>query len=355
VPEETFEIFRNSLGFYLRTARTRLGYSLRELEGISGVSDAQIRRIECGDFNCAIDTFLRLCVALGLPFGELLECIATPTESLVMKSLNSDPAVKALLREAGMLSDWQRAVGLQLLASLGLLLAHCVFSSNPAKRFADSAFADDPMKRALEPLVASLDSNIPADARLRFLCDLQQACLPTLLSLGFASHGEMVALLKRHSDRPSMTSAFFGPEPQNFPAWLPNPDLARIYSFTPFENWRKQQALDKFLNSESIRLMRLTWASLKSQLRKATEPRGKRAALAKSVGIYQSRLNSWLDGEEQPGAELTFRLLEWVATEEAKQQSPGGALTPPEQMTPKGIKSEQESPARSRKRGHKKH
>ena len=83
-------------------------------------------------------------------------------------------------------------------------------------------------------------------------------------------------------------------------------------------------------------LVRLTWNHLRKRLKKATAETGKQAAAAEFVGVNRSNLYRWVEGDREPGAEATFRLLEWVTAEEAKQQqSAASARTP---ATPKAQK-----------------
>jgi DNA-binding transcriptional regulator YiaG len=57
----------------------------------------------------------------------------------------------------------------------------------------------------------------------------------------------------------------------------------------------------------------------------ATKARGKKAALAKFLKVDPPRVSDWLRGRYKPTGEVTLRLLEWVAAEEAQQKTPGGA------------------------------
>lgn len=92
--------------------------------------------------------------------------------------------------------------------------------------------------------------------------------------------------------------------------------------------------------------VRLTWNDLKKRLVRATADSGKKAEAAKFVGVHQSNLTRWLNTDREPGAGATFRLLEWVTAEEAKQQSSQGAQTPGEPVTPKGISNEEDYSSR---------
>jgi DNA-binding XRE family transcriptional regulator len=90
---------------------------------------------------------------------------------------------------------------------------------------------------------------------------------------------------------------------------------------------KTESSVDRLLKREENSDVSLTWKQLKSRLKAATQRRGKRAELASAIDVYQSRLNSWLDKSSEPGAEATFRLLEWVIAQEG-QSSGITSLTP---------------------------
>ncbi len=82
-----------------------------------------------------------------------------------------------------------------------------------------------------------------------------------------------------------------------------------------------------------------SWSTLRSRVIALTSKRGERAALARVFNVTPQAVSEWVRGISMPNADLTIRLLAWVATEEAKKRRPGSADTPPERKTPKGIQS----------------
>ena len=116
-------------------------------------------------------------------------------------------------------------------------------------------------------------------------------------------------------------------------------ELRRVAQMGWIENRTPKNIVDDSKQLADKTLVSLTWKELKRRLKNATAERGKKTAAADFAGVDRSNMNRWLDDDQEPGAEAAFRLLEWVTAEEAKQKSPDGALTPPEQMTPKGIQA----------------
>lgn len=56
-----------------------------------------------------------------------------------------------------------------------------------------------------------------------------------------------------------------------------------------------------------------------SRVSRAAKVRGTKAEIALHLGVVPQRLNDWLSGVNEPGGEITLRLLEWVTAAEAKQ------------------------------------
>lgn len=63
----------NSLGAYLRAARTQAGLSLRDLEGLTGIDDSYLVKLENNQkTNPSADVLQRIADALELDASELL-------------------------------------------------------------------------------------------------------------------------------------------------------------------------------------------------------------------------------------------------------------------------------------------
>jgi hypothetical protein len=90
--------------------------------------------------------------------------------------------------------------------------------------------------------------------------------------------------------------------------------------------------------------------NLLADVNRLTKEPGMKTKLADFLGAPLTSVSRWLSGEREPGGETTLRLLQWVGQQEGKQESPGGAQTPPEPKT-QVRKSVYEKQTRVRKRG----
>ena len=59
--------------------------------------------------------------------------------------------------------------------------------------------------------------------------------------------------------------------------------------------------------------------NLLNRLKKASEQRGKKSALAKFLGVSLVQVSQWLMGDREPGGETTLRLLHWVEQQERQK------------------------------------
>jgi transcriptional regulator with XRE-family HTH domain len=69
------------------------------------------------------------------------------------------------------------------------------------------------------------------------------------------------------------------------------------------------------LTTETVRPV---MPKLIERLKRATAQRGSKTALAKWLGVHRQCVTDWLSGQE-PGGEMTLRLLQWVELQERKQ------------------------------------
>ncbi len=123
-----------ALGIILRQARIDNGATLIDIARLTGVSKAQISRIERGEFNATLDTFSRIAIAAGMRPGNLLELALDCDHETLLKKVKKDQDLAADLKNGGWTSDPQRE-------NVFLFCAHCVaglavllWSSDPVDR-----------------------------------------------------------------------------------------------------------------------------------------------------------------------------------------------------------------------------
>lgn len=314
--------------------------TLRDLERASGVSNSEISKIESGSQDCRLESFVKISIALGIPFGRLLDDLVLPdfpgysdrilTETLLLDVTASCVELRpAFALNMGMIAAWA---------------AHLIQCGHPILRARRVVYYSEALYRSFESFARFLDALEDFAARREMLSELSVRPGEWLLKRGIGGGELFVDMAKRllgEDGRPLVldgsalallgirsTSLLwfpFFPQEFNQPA-CPAPAFGSIIKID-----ETKQVADNSLVS-------LTWKELKRRLKKVTAERGKKAAAADFAGVDRSNMNRWLDDDQEPGAEAAFRLLEWVTAEEAKQKSSVGALTPPEPKTqPKDI------------------
>jgi len=59
---------------------------------------------------------------------------------------------------------------------------------------------------------------------------------------------------------------------------------------------------------------------LLNAVRRLTEPFGKKAALARELGVTRQHVNAWLVGIHEPSGRIALELAEWVRLEDENQK-----------------------------------
>jgi transcriptional regulator with XRE-family HTH domain len=97
------------------------------------------------------------------------------------------------------------------------------------------------------------------------------------------------------------------------------------------------------------------WEGLRLRLVHATSNRGRKAELARELGVHRQTVSLWLSEEHtMPSAETTLWLQNWVTEAERKEANEkkraGGAITPPAPRTRKAKSTKNEKANRSQRR-----
>lgn len=101
------------------------------------------------------------------------------------------------------------------------------------------------------------------------------------------------------------------------------------------------------LKSISVDVQPNQLSKLLKRLNSLTAERGKKAELAKLLGVPAARVSEWLSGDKEPGGESTLRLLAWVQAEEDKQTKSPGRVSSTTRAETRKRKSSYEKPKSS--------
>jgi transcriptional regulator with XRE-family HTH domain len=166
-----------NLGAYLKIARQRIGFSLRRLERASGVSDSEIFQIEAGSQKCTLESFVRICSALGVPCGYVLDNVVKVEVDPYFTSMRSGPlwaqvedVVRDLAKEvADETFIKQVALNLSMMAAFA---AHLIRCSRPSARAKEMGYPDDKIKAAFLRFTDWIESDPSPLERLSVLSAL---------------------------------------------------------------------------------------------------------------------------------------------------------------------------------------
>ncbi|MGB9475502.1 MAG: helix-turn-helix transcriptional regulator, partial [Candidatus Udaeobacter sp.] len=142
---------------YLREKRLGYGLSLRELERQTGISDSEIHKLEVGNQECRLSSFIRICSGLGIPPGLALDQVILSSYSFFIPRIRSDPGFKHLCRKR-----WKHypgrwkglAVQLGMFCSTAAHLLRCADATGRAQSF---LYPTNAVRKAFTQFAASVD------------------------------------------------------------------------------------------------------------------------------------------------------------------------------------------------------
>jgi transcriptional regulator with XRE-family HTH domain len=83
------------------------------------------------------------------------------------------------------------------------------------------------------------------------------------------------------------------------------------------DGWKNNDLTDK-ADSLTTDGVQPVLPKLIQRLKRATEARGSKSELAARLGVHRQCVTDWLSGKQEPGGEITLRLLHWVEQRERK-------------------------------------
>ncbi len=306
---DDFSISGVSIGQHLANARSRIGLSVGELAGLSGVSYSLIVQLEAGRENITIRTLARLCGALAISPARLIENAILVDRTFYRlaseREDNEDGVFRAYLDEKGPLPDEAekglRRASIDLVSGCCQVVAAAVRSVEPLLIFSHAIRPEHPnLMSRFDEFSKRINKLGDEFKPFELLKDLRAKPYWTLKKNGVIDRSVLHEFITWSE----------GQHPRK--TWDPMMTILRNMGLDMF---RSNVTIHPMISVSDSRLERLL-----KRLKAATTERGSKAKLARSLGVVPQRLAEWLNGTHAPSAEITLRLLEWVAVAEANQQ-----------------------------------
>lgn len=200
-------IFRSeSIGYWLRESRLQRGLSLRELEALSGVSNSEISKVESWRQDCRFESFVRLCAALGIPPGRILDDSSFSNVGVFHRCLLADPDFNAIVTE--LRADKYReplALNLASACTFAAILLRC---SCALRRASAATYPNVEMKSAYAAFAARLDAADDHLERSGIIDALLSHPISELRNQGLISRPWLTALAQPKKVRPTVWTPY---------------------------------------------------------------------------------------------------------------------------------------------------
>ncbi len=128
------------IGGDIREIRVRAGMSLRELEKASGVTDSEIYKIEAGLQDSRLDSFVRICAALGVKVGQMIDDAVLPNMNHYMEPIERAGTAKDFCKSLGVSDGGVEALVASLLGSYAAFIHHLLIASDPVRLSLDASY-----------------------------------------------------------------------------------------------------------------------------------------------------------------------------------------------------------------------
>jgi transcriptional regulator with XRE-family HTH domain len=209
---------------YLRQARLETGLSLRELERKTGVSDSEIYKIETGDQECRLSSFIKVCAALGVPGGLVLDQVVSSSMAYFFPLVANDPDFASFAASRWTLNNFARHAVIDQIACLCSVAAHLLRCSDATRKAQSLRYPGPDTEKAFVAFGQLVDATSEGLERLSILAALERTpitelhrhnliCTPLLQ--------DVVKKAKRARAQPSLVPGIIRGE--GVPIWWPLP------------------------------------------------------------------------------------------------------------------------------------
>lgn len=289
--------------------------SIRRLASNAGISHSQIVRIESGDFDCTVNSYVAICGALGIRFSDLLERCTTLNGDLYWNALANEfekPLPKQFQTDQKSLNAL-RTLAFGSAIALGWLLR----VTSPRSHAIRLIYPRESLMRAFISLAIDLESNpLALNQRVALLRQLQEAPLATLVStIRFPTSEAVAEQVAQDSLSKKSQSGSWWPlqMSSNIEIWdQMEPSLEFI---------RKENDLTQSETPSKVSSVKTQLPNLLERLKKATAETGKKSELAEFLSratggkVPLASVSRWLSGEREPGGEVALQMDAWVTAE----------------------------------------
>lgn len=310
-------IYKSEQAFaLLRWLRERRGLSQRALAALTGIAHSEIQRIESNQQECRVSSLVRICSALDVPAGWVLDVMVQSNIALFHRKVLNDPGFSVLIESLQIIDKTSEKAAASLLSQACILAAILLRVSAPLRRAAFHNYPTEDWRDRFLSFAQRLESNTKAHDRARSLRLLREQPVAQLQRLGLLSRSSLdpkeQGLGLSKMERRELS---FGGE-----LWsLTFKEIEFLWGLSPDD--KKQSLTDTSEQPRSIGDVKIAsqWPELKKRLQKATEEIGAKPALAKVLNVDPTQISQWLSESKsarEPGGDYALRLLKWVELQE---------------------------------------
>jgi transcriptional regulator with XRE-family HTH domain len=297
----------------LHLLREKRGLTQRALGALGNIAHSEVQRVESGQQECRLSSFIAICGELGVPPGWVLDLMIRSNPALFFQRLEGDPGFTNLMESLGITVKREREDLALHLASACELAAVLLRLSAPRRRAQFQHYPTDEWRSCFLEFARRVESFAESFDRMATLVALRNKPVATLKRFGLLPRASLEQkrddLRLPKSERKSLS---FGGD---------------LYSLKFEESWgllgiARTPGTNELTDAETRgRAGSVKLPGLLVRLKKATEPAGKKTELAKFLSeqlatkVPLASVSRWLSGEREPGGEVALQLDAWASAQ----------------------------------------
>lgn len=297
---------------WLGWLRRQRGFSQDALSLLSGVSQSEIQRIEKNEQECRLSSFVRICTALDVPPGWVLDLALRDEAARFHHAIKDDAGFGMLLESLQITEANTVASMISPLSAACALAAILLRVSAPYRRAAFHYYPTPDWRARFLSFARRLENPDEVFDRAAAMGSLRKKPVATLQRLELLSR---VSLEQRRDDAKLPKSER---RPSSFGGELYGLNFEECAVLLGVGQNRQKNELTDAAGSPKSVAMRKQLPGLLERLRNATAAPGKKTELAESLNpkVPLESVSRWLSGSREPSGEVTLQLLYWVELQE---------------------------------------